>query len=44
MLAGALLALDLNALTARDALRWLWEHQDMLRQQDERVPSDDSAG
>src|SRR5215207_8742079 len=31
-LAYALLALDLDALTARDALQWLWEYQDLLRQ------------
>ncbi|MCA9877023.1 MAG: DNA mismatch repair protein MutS, partial [Thermomicrobiales bacterium] len=31
-LAEALLALDLDALTARDALLWLWDHQDQLRQ------------
>ncbi|MDQ2654608.1 MAG: DNA mismatch repair protein MutS, partial [Chloroflexota bacterium] len=44
VLADALLALDLDALTAREALQWLWEHQDLLRQQDERAPSDDFAG
>jgi DNA mismatch repair protein MutS len=44
LLADALLALDLDALTAREALQWLWEHQDLLRQQDERAPSDDLAG
>ncbi len=44
LLADALLALDLDALTAREALQWLWEHQDLLRQHDERETSEDHAG
>jgi hypothetical protein len=43
MLAAALLALDLDALSAREALQWLWEHQDRLRHDDEGVTGDDLA-
>ena len=41
LLAASLLALDLDALTAREALQWLWEQQDQLRPPGERAPNDE---
>jgi DNA mismatch repair protein MutS len=43
-LAEALLALDLDAITAREALQWLWEHQDQLRRCEGETTGDDLAG
>ncbi len=40
LLAASLLALDLDSLTAREALQWLWEHQDRLRHRDEGAMDD----
>jgi DNA mismatch repair protein MutS len=44
LLADALLSLDLDALTAREALQWLWDHQDLLRRQGEGATGDEPSG